>query len=57
MDEATSSLDASNEKDVKTAIDQIIESGNLTVIIVAHRLSTIYDADRIIMIEDGKIIE
>ena len=57
MDEATASLDAEAERDIKIAIDRIMINNSITVIIIAHRLSTIRDADRIIMIEFGKIVE
>ena len=57
LDEATSSLDAKAEREVKDAIDDIIEKSKLTVIIIAHRLSTVMDADRIIMMNRGEIIE
>jgi len=57
MDEATSSLDVKAEKDIKIAVDHIINDGDMTVILIAHRLSTVYDADEIIVIEEGKIVE
>lgn len=57
LDEATSSLDTKAEREVKDAIDQIIEKHNLTVLVVAHRLSTVMDADRILMMDKGEIIE
>lgn len=57
LDEATSSLDTKSEREVKDAIDQIIENRSLTCIVVAHRLSTIMDADRILMMKKGEIIE
>ncbi|MCF7852321.1 MAG: ABC transporter ATP-binding protein/permease [Simkaniaceae bacterium] len=56
LDEATSSLDSVSEDRIKTAIVDLY--GNVTQIIVAHRLTTIEHADRIIFIEDGvKIAE
>lgn len=55
LDEATSSVDTEAEKDIQEAIDRIL-SGS-TAFIVAHRLSTIRDADIILLIEDGKICE
>ena len=57
LDEATSSLDTKAEREVKDAIDQIIEKHNLTVLVVAHRLSTVMDAHRILMMDKGEIIE
>ena len=54
FDEATSSLDNENQQKIKTAIDNISE--NKTVIVVAHRLSTILDADKIYLIKDGSIV-
>lgn len=57
LDEATSSLDTKSEREVKDAIDQIIEKHSLTVLVIAHRLSTVMDADRILMMEKGEIIE
>ena len=53
LDEATSSLDAISENAIKTAINNI--SGNKTIIVIAHRLSTVKNADRIIYLENGKI--
>ena len=53
LDEATSSLDAISENAIKTAIDNV--SGNKTIIVIAHRLSTVKNADRIIFLEKGKI--
>ena len=53
LDEATSSLDAISENAIKTAIDNV--SGNKTIIVIAHRLSTVKNADRILFLEKGKI--
>ena len=55
LDEATNSLDARNEKAIVENLDKFY-SGR-TVVIVAHRLSTVRNADRIIAIEDGKVAE
>tara|TARA_Y100000589_G_scaffold332224_1_gene390509 strand:+ start:7697 stop:9364 length:1668 start_codon:yes stop_codon:yes gene_type:complete len=55
LDEATSSLDTESENKIQLALDKLIVGK--TTIIVAHRLSTIVDADEIITIHDGKIIE
>ena len=57
LDEATSALDAESEFQVQSAIDQMIERGGITVVIIAHRLSTIRKADRIVVIEAGKVVE
>ena len=55
LDEPTSSLDPIAERDINNLI--ISNSGDKTIIIIAHRLSTVVDTDRIILIEYGKIIE
>lgn len=55
LDEATSALDTQSEKKIQHALDYLTEAA--TTFIVAHRLSTIKEADRIIVIEKGKIIE
>ena len=55
LDEATSSLDTITEKAIHKTIDKI--SRDMTTIIIAHRLSTIIKCDRIIVLEDGKILE
>ncbi|MBE8189371.1 MAG: lipid A export permease/ATP-binding protein MsbA [Candidatus Thioglobus sp.] len=55
LDEATSALDSATEKQVQTAIDAMQK--NRTTIIIAHRLSTIQKADRIVVLQRGKIIE
>jgi len=54
LDEATSSLDSEAEKKVQNAIEKIMEKR--TSIIIAHRLSTIQNCDKIVIIDNGKII-
>lgn len=54
FDEATSALDNENQAKIKLAIDNLVKDH--TIIIVAHRLSTIIDADIIYLVDDGKII-
>lgn len=55
LDEATTALDPINESYIQDAISQLIK--NKTVIIIAHRLYTIMNADNIIVLEDGNIID
>ena len=55
LDEATSALDSATEKQVQQAIDEMQK--NRTTIIIAHRLSTVQKADRIIVLRRGEIIE
>ena len=55
LDEATSSLDTESEREVQQALDRLME--NRTVLVIAHRLSTVRGADRILVISDGRIVE
>jgi len=55
LDEATSSLDSASEKKVQGALNAMLE--NKTALIIAHRLSTIQGADKILVLDEGKIIE
>ncbi len=55
LDEATSSVDTRTEKLIQRAMDRLMK--NRTSFIIAHRLSTVRDADKILVIEDGHIIE
>lgn len=55
LDEATSALDNLSEKEVQTTITKL--SKEMTVIIIAHRLNTIKDADKIIVIQYGNVVE
>ncbi|MFC0632788.1 ABC transporter transmembrane domain-containing protein [Brevundimonas balnearis] len=55
LDEATSALDAENEQLVQAALDQAMEER--TTLVIAHRLATVLRADRIIVMEDGRVVE
>ncbi|RZI98394.1 MAG: ATP-binding cassette domain-containing protein [Brevundimonas sp.] len=55
LDEATSALDAENERLVQVALDQAMETR--TTLVIAHRLATVLRADRIVVMEDGKVVE
>ncbi len=55
LDEATSSLDTESEREVQQAIENLVQSR--TTFVIAHRLSTIRKADRIVVVQDGAIVE
>ncbi|OEO32347.1 metal ABC transporter permease [Devosia insulae DS-56] len=55
LDEATSALDSKTEEDIKSALDVV--SANRTTLVIAHRLSTVVNADEIIVLRDGQIAE
>src|SRR3546814_20239165 len=55
LDEATSSLDAESERVVQQALDRLM-AGRSTLVI-AHRLATVLKADRILVIDDGRLVE
>jgi ATP-binding cassette subfamily B protein len=54
LDESTSSLDGLNEQRMREAIDAVAQ--NRTMIVIAHRLSTVVDSDQIIVMQDGKVV-
>ena len=55
LDEATSALDTMTEKEIQAALRKVSE--NRTTLVIAHRLSTVIDADEIIVLEAGRIVE
>ena len=55
LDEATSALDAESEHLVKEALDRLMHGR--TTLIIAHRLSTVKDADRVLVLEGGKVVQ
>ena len=54
LDEATSALDAESERQVQAALDRLME--HRTTIVIAHRLATVLKADRIVVLEQGKLV-
>ena len=54
LDEPTSNLDARNEVALRQAIDAVAEQR--TLLIVAHRLSTVVDADQIVVLDEGRVV-
>jgi len=57
LDEATSALDNKSEKLVQRAIDKTISEKKCTIVMVAHRLQTVRNADVIVVMKDGVIVE
>lgn len=55
LDEATSALDAESERLVQVALDQAMEER--TTLVIAHRLATVLRADRIVVMDDGRVVE
>jgi ABC-type transport system involved in Fe-S cluster assembly fused permease/ATPase subunit len=55
LDEATSALDTKTERDIQSALELV--SANRTTVVIAHRLSTVVNADEIIVLRDGRIVE
>jgi subfamily B ATP-binding cassette protein MsbA len=55
LDEATSSLDTGSERRIQSALNKLMK--NRTTLVIAHRLSTVEKADRIIVLDAGSIIE
>jgi subfamily B ATP-binding cassette protein MsbA len=55
LDEATSALDAESERAVQDALERLME--NRTTLVIAHRLSTVHHADRIVVMDAGQIVE
>lgn len=57
MDEATSALDSESERAVNAALNDLFANSDITVILIAHRLSSIASANRVVLLEDGKVVE
>ena len=55
LDEATSALDSDSERQIQNALEELIK--DRTSFVIAHRLSTIEKADRILVVEEGEIVE
>jgi len=55
LDEATSALDAESERKVQAALERLMEGR--TTLVIAHRLATVRSADRILVMDQGRIVE
>ena len=55
LDEATSALDAESEQQVQIALDRL--TANRTTLVIAHRLATVMNADQILVMDDGRVVE
>lgn len=58
LDEATASLDRITEREVQSAFDQLLQmNGGTTMVVIAHRITTVKNADRIVVLDQGRIID
>jgi subfamily B ATP-binding cassette protein MsbA len=57
LDEPTSALDSETERDIQDTMDDLRKMGNVTVIVIAHRFSTVRNADHIVVLKDGRVAE
>merc|ERR1712070_193714 len=57
LDEATSALDNKNEETVQAAINKIVAASKCSIIVIAHRLTTIQNADKIVVMHQGQVVE
>merc|ERR1719230_1462749 len=57
LDEATSALDNNSERIVQTALDELLANHPMTTLVIAHRLTTIKNADKIVVLDRGDLIE
>ncbi|HCM20616.1 MAG TPA: ABC transporter ATP-binding protein, partial [Porphyromonadaceae bacterium] len=55
LDEATASVDAENETKIQAGISELVK--NRTVLIIAHRMRTVANADKIVVLKDGRVVE
>jgi ABC-type multidrug transport system fused ATPase/permease subunit len=55
MDEATSALDGESESEIARVLDGL--RGSVTVVLIAHRLNTIQHADKVFLMQDGRVID
>ncbi|MEM9745503.1 MAG: ABC transporter ATP-binding protein [Actinomycetota bacterium] len=55
LDEATASVDVANETAIQAALDEL--TADRTVLVIAHRLSTVVDADRVVVLDGGRVVE
>jgi ABC-type bacteriocin transporter len=57
LDEGTSSLDTASERQIQNTLAEVLEEKAKTIIIIAHRLSTVVNADKIVVFEHGSVVE
>jgi ABC-type multidrug transport system fused ATPase/permease subunit len=57
LDEPTSALDSETEEGVRVSLEALRQEGRTTIIVIAHRLSTVYHADLIVVLDKGRVLE
>ncbi len=57
LDEPTSELDYESEREIRAALETMVRAAGMTVIVVAHRMSTVRSADHVVVLTDGRVLE